>query len=102
MSNPRKSIVEGNLLASNGIISDSIGQYIVKIRKADNSNILAFKFAPSSLLKFFSTWYACGHFGFKNKKAKLRSVVKTTRKGIAEWFEKSRPFVCLTLKTTID
>ena len=54
VSNPRRSIEEGNLLASSTIISDVIGQCIVKIRKVDNSNILAFKLAPSSLPKFFS------------------------------------------------
>ena len=55
VSNPRRLIEEGNLLASSKIISDSIGQCIVKIRKANNSNILAFKLAPSSLPKNFST-----------------------------------------------
>jgi len=54
VSNPRRSIEEGNLLASSRVISDVIGQCIVKIRKADNSNILAFKISPSSLPKFFS------------------------------------------------
>jgi len=105
MSNPRRSIEKGNLLASNKTISDSIGQCIVKIRKADNSNILAFKLAPSSLPKTFSTWFICGHFGIKGKKPKSKSIVKSdddivisfktsdmrsTRKGIAEWInEKS-------------
>ena len=55
VNNPRRSNEVGNLLASNKIISDSVGQCIVKIRKADNSNILAFRLAPSSLPKFFST-----------------------------------------------
>jgi len=54
VSNPRRSIEEGNLLASSRVISDVIGQCIVKIRKADNNNILAFKISPSSLPKFFS------------------------------------------------
>ena len=54
VSNPRRSIEEDNLLASNKIITDSIGQCIVKIRKADNINILAFKIAPSSFPNFFS------------------------------------------------
>jgi hypothetical protein len=114
MSNPRRLIEEGNLLVSNGIISDSIGQCIVKIRKAGNSNILAFKLAPSSLPKFFSTWFTCGHSRIKNKKPKLKSIVKSddgivisskasdmrsTRKGIAEWIdEKSELFVCSALK----
>ena len=52
VSNPRRSIEECNLLASNKIISESIGQCIVKIRKADNSDILAFKLTPSSLPNF--------------------------------------------------
>ena len=114
VSNLRRSIVEGNLLVSNKIISDSIGQCIVKIRKADNSNILAFKLSSSSLPKFFSTWFTCGHSGIKSKKPKPKSIVKSdddivisskasdmrsTRKGIAEWInEKSEPFVCSALK----
>ena len=53
-SNPRRSIEEGNLLASSRVISDVIGQCIVKIRKADNRNILEFKIAPSSLPNFFT------------------------------------------------
>ena len=57
MSNPRRSIEEGNLLTINKTISDSIGQCIMKIRKADNSNILAFKLTPSSLPKFFFMVY---------------------------------------------
>jgi len=55
VSNSRRSIEEGNLLAGSRIISDSIGQCIVKTIKDDNSNILAFKLAPSSLPKNFST-----------------------------------------------
>ena len=66
VSNPRRSI-EGNLLASSRVISDSVGQCIVKIRKADNSNTLAFKITPSSLPIFFSKWFTCGHSGIKSK-----------------------------------
>ena len=55
MSNPRRSVEDDNLLASDETISDSIGQCIVKIRKVNNSNILSFKLAPSSLPKFVST-----------------------------------------------
>ena len=66
--------MEGNLLVSNKIISDSIGQCIVKIRKADNSNILAFKLYSSSLPKIFSTWFTCGHFRIKNKKSKQKAL----------------------------
>ena len=113
VSNTRRLIEKGNLLVSSRIISDSIGQCIMKIRKADNSNILAFKLAPSSLPKTFSTWFICGHFGIKGKKPKSKSIVKSdddivissklsdvrsTRKGIAEWDEKSEPFVCSALK----
>ena len=116
VSNPRRSIEEGNLLARSRVISDVIGQCIVKIRKDDNSNILAFKIAPSSLPKFFSKWFTCGHSGIKNKKPKPKSIVKSdddivisskvsdvrsTRKGIAEWInEKSEPFVCSALKSS--
>ena len=52
VSNPRRLIEEGNLHASNKIISDSISQCIMKIRKTNNSNILVFKLAPLSLQKF--------------------------------------------------
>jgi len=55
VSNPRRLIEECNLLARNKIISDSIGQCIVKIRKADNSDILAIKLTPASLPKIFSS-----------------------------------------------
>ena len=75
MSNPRRSIEKGNLLASNKTISDSIGQCIVKIRKADNSNILAFKLTPSSLPKIFSTWFTCGYSRIKSKKPIPKSIV---------------------------
>jgi len=77
----------------------------VKIRKADNNNILAFKLTPASLPNFFSTWFTCGHSEIKSKKLKPKSIVKSdddivisfktsdmrsTRKGIAEWInEKS-------------
>jgi len=61
VSNTRRLIEKGNLLVSSRIISDSIGQCIVKIRKADNSYTLAFKITPSSLPKIFSTWFTCGH-----------------------------------------
>jgi len=52
VSNPRRLIEEGNLHASNKIISDSISQCIMKIRKTNNSNILVFKLAPLTLQKF--------------------------------------------------
>ena len=86
----------------------------MKIRKDDNSNILAFKFIPSSLPNFFSTWFTCGHFRIKSKKLKPKSIVtsnddivissktsdmRSTRKGTAEWInEKSEPFVCSALR----
>ena len=105
VSNPRRTIEEDNLLASNKIISDSIGKCIVKIRKADNNNILAFKLTPASLPNFFSAWFTCGHSEIKSKKLKPKSIMKSdddivirfktsdmrsTRKGIAEWInEKS-------------
>ena len=75
VSNPRRSIEEGNLLASSRIISDSIGQCIVKIRKADNSDILAFKLTPASLPKIFSTWFTCGYSRIKSKKPIPKSIV---------------------------
>jgi hypothetical protein len=72
----------------------------VKIRKADSSNILAFKFSPSLLPKVLSTWIACGHFRNKARKSKVKSnlmvdanVVITSKvsdlkdpsKGMVEW-----------------
>ena len=74
VNNPRRSIEEGNLLASNKTISDSVGQCIVKIRKADNSNILAFRLAPSSLPKIFSTWFTCGHSGIKKRNQNRKAL----------------------------
>jgi hypothetical protein len=110
----KRSIEESNLLARNEITLDSVRQCILKISKADNNNILAFKFSPPSLPKFFSTWFAYGHSEFKTKKPKLRRIVKaevniviyckvlgiiSTRKGIVQWIDgKSEPFVCLALK----
>ena len=86
----------------------------MKIRKADNNNILAFKLTPASLPKFFSTWFTCGHSEIKSKKPKPKSIVKSdydivisskasdmrsTRKGIAGWIDdKSEPFICSALK----
>ena len=114
VSNPRRLIEEGNLLASIRVISDSVGQCIVKNRKADNSNTLAFKITPSSLPKIFSKWFTRGHSGIKSKKPKLKSIVesdddvvisskasdiRSTRKGIAEWInEESKQFICSALK----
>ena len=86
----------------------------MKIRKADNSNTLAFKITPSSLPKIFSTWFTCGHSRIKSNKPKPKSLVesdddivisskasdmRSTRKGIAEWIDdKSEPFICSALK----
>jgi hypothetical protein len=46
----------------------------VKIRKPDNSNILAFKFSPSSLPKIFSTWFTYGHSELKAKKQNRKAL----------------------------
>jgi hypothetical protein len=89
----------------------------VKIRKADSSNILAFKFSPSLLPKVLSTWNACGHYGIKTRKPKVKSNLivdanvvitskvsgpKNSSKGMTEWIDqKSTPFVCSTLKPFI-
>ena len=86
----------------------------MKIRKDDNSNILAFKLTPQSLPKIFSTWFTCGHSRIKSKKPKPKSIVKSnydivisskasdmrsTRKGIAGWIDdKSELFICSALK----
>ena len=52
VANPRRSIEEGDLLVSSKVISDRIGQCIVKIRKAGNSNILTFKISHHHCQKF--------------------------------------------------
>jgi hypothetical protein len=86
----------------------------VKIRKADSSNILAFKFSPSLLPKILSPWIACGHSGIKARKSKVKSnlmvdanVVITSKvsdpkdpsKGMVEWIDQeSEPFDCISLK----
>jgi hypothetical protein len=71
--NVERSIEGDNLLVSNKINSGCISQCIVKIRKTDSSNILAFKFSPSLLPKVLSTWIACGHSGIKTRKPKVKS-----------------------------
>jgi hypothetical protein len=45
----------------------------MKIRMADSSNILAFKFSPSLLPKALSTWIACSHSGIKTRKPKVKN-----------------------------
>ncbi|TVT97876.1 hypothetical protein EJB05_56855, partial [Eragrostis curvula] len=114
LSNSERLIEEGNLLVNNDILSDSVNQCIVKIRKANTSNILAFKFSSSSLPKLLSTWIACGHSGIKTRKPRFGNNIKVdstitvnskvsrkrnTSKGIAEWIdERSESFVFLALK----
>jgi hypothetical protein len=65
MHNVERSTEVDNLLVSNKTSSDWIVQCTMKIRKADGSNIFAFKFSPSLLPKVSSTWFACGHSGIK-------------------------------------
>jgi hypothetical protein len=106
-----------NLLVSNKINSGCIDQCTVKIRKADSSNILSFKFSPLLLPKVLSTWIVCGHSGIKTRKPKMKSNLivdanvvitykvsdpKNPSKSRTEWIgQKSEPFVCLTLKPFI-
>jgi hypothetical protein len=110
--NVERSIEGDNLLVSNGINLGCIDQCTVKIRKTDSSNILAFKFSPSLLQKILSTWIACGHFGIKARKSKVKSnlmvdanVVITSKvsdpsKGMVEWIDQeSKPFDCISLKS---
>jgi hypothetical protein len=109
-------LIEGdNLLVSNEINSGCIDQCTVKIRKADSSNILVFKFSPSLLPKVLSTWIACGHSGIKARKSKVESnlmsggnVVITSKvsdpndpsKCMVEWIDQeSEPFDCISLKS---
>jgi hypothetical protein len=72
--NVERSIEGDNLLVSNKINSGCINQCTVKIRKADNSNILAFKFSPSLLPKVLSTWIVCGHSRIKTRKVKVKAT----------------------------
>jgi hypothetical protein len=67
-------LIEGdNLLVSNKMSSDYIGHCTIKIRKADGSNIFAFKLSPSLLPKVLSTRVACGHSEIKIRKPKVKS-----------------------------
>jgi hypothetical protein len=117
MHNVEGSIKGDNLLVSNKTSSDGIDQCTVKIRKADGSNILVFKLSPSLLPKVLSTWIACGHYGIKTRKPKVKSnlivdadIVITSKasgpknpsKGMTKWIgQKSEPFVCSALKSFI-
>jgi hypothetical protein len=73
MHNVERSIEGDNLLVSNKTGSICIGQCTMKIRKADGSNIFAFKLSPSLLPKVLSTWIACGHSEIKTRKLKVKS-----------------------------
>jgi hypothetical protein len=100
MYNVERSIEGDNLLVSNKMSSDCIDQCTMKIRKADGSNIFAFKLSPSLLPKVLSTWIACSHSEIKTRKIKVKSnliadadVVITSKvsgpkipsKGMTEW-----------------
>ena len=114
LHNSERSIEIGNLLVNNKMVSKGIGRCSIRIRKADNSNMLTFKFDPSLLPKFLSTWFVCGNPKSKRRKPKMTCVEKaddnilassksscqeTTSKCMAEWIcEKSEPFVCPALK----
>jgi hypothetical protein len=73
MHNVERLIKGDNLLVSNKMSSDCIGQCNMKIRKAGGSNIFVFKLSPSLLPKVLSTWIACGHSGIKIRKPKVKS-----------------------------
>ena len=114
LHNSERSIEIGNLLVNNKMVSKGIGRCSIRIRKADNSNMLTFKFDPSLLPKFLSTWFVCGNPKSKRRKPKMTCVEKaddnilassksscqeTTSKCMAEWIcEKSEPFVCPALR----
>ncbi|WP_217551367.1 hypothetical protein, partial [Pantoea sp. GbtcB22] len=55
------------LLVDNRIISKGVSQCSIRIRKADSSNMLAFKFDLSLLPKILSSWFACGNSKFKEQ-----------------------------------
>jgi hypothetical protein len=68
INNSKRSIEDGNLLASSSIPSNLISQCIVKIKKVDHKNALTFKFFTSSLSKFFYSWCTYGYSGLKSKR----------------------------------
>lgn len=76
MKNSKRPIEKVNLFVDKSIISGHIGQCVVRIRKANNNNILPFKLSTSLLPKLLSTWIACGHSGFRNSKLKLGNIAK--------------------------
>ena len=76
LHNSERSIEIGNLLVNNKMVSKGIGRCSIRIRKADNSNMLTFKFDPSLLPKFLSTWFVCGNPKSKRRKPKMTCVEK--------------------------
>jgi hypothetical protein len=74
MHNVERSIERDNLLVSNKMSSDCLGQCTMKIRMADGSNIVAFMLSPSLLPKVLFTWIACSHSGIKDRKPKLKTT----------------------------
>jgi hypothetical protein len=114
MHNVERLIEGDNLLVSNKINLGCINQCTMKIRKVNSNNILVFKISPSLLLKVLSTWTACGHYGIRTGKPKVKSnliadanvditsKVSGPSKVMAEWiYQKSEPFACIALKPFI-
>jgi hypothetical protein len=117
MHNVERSIEGDNLLVGNKMSSDCISQCTMKIRKADGSSILVFKFSPSLLPKVLSMWIACGHSGIKIRKPKVKSNLiadanvditskvsgpKNPSIDMVKWIDwKSEPFACIALKPFI-
>jgi hypothetical protein len=117
MHNVERLIEGDNLLVNNKINLGCINQCTMKIRKVNSNNILVFKISPSLLLKVLSTWTACGHYGIRTGKPKVKSSLiadanvditskvsgpKGPSKVMAEWiYQKSEPFACIALKPFI-
>ena len=114
MYNSIRSIENSDCLGDNRIVSKCVGRCSMRIRKADNNSILAFKFDLSLLPMLLYYWFACSVSKFKKATPMLRCSEKTdgitlsnsispcqrtTSKRLAEWInEQSEPFVCRTLK----
>jgi hypothetical protein len=56
--NLERPIEKGDLLASNHIITEHIGQYIMPSRETDIANLFQLKFSPLIYSNFISTWVA--------------------------------------------
>jgi hypothetical protein len=98
------------------MVLKGVGQWYIRIRKANNDNLLPLKFDPSLLPKILSTSLLVVILNPKEQNLKVSCVdktddntlsnskascQKTTSKCMAEWIdEQSEQFVCLALKSS--